>query len=89
MFIFRRKSFKLRRWGTNKPKVQPPRYKLFLLSWMAIYPLITVILFLFGQQLILLSLPLRTLISTGVLVYLMTFWVMPKLTKLFHRWLYA
>ena len=77
MFIFRRKSSKLRRWRANKLKVQPPRYKLFLLSWMAIYPLITVILFLFGQQLILLSLPLRTLISTGVLVYLMTFWLMP------------
>ena len=73
----------------RKNKVKPPRYKLFLLSWIAIYPLITVILFLFGQQLILLPLPLRTLILTGVLVYLMTFWVMPKLTKLFHRWLYA
>ncbi|MEL6461475.1 MAG: hypothetical protein AAFQ91_25115 [Cyanobacteria bacterium J06621_15] len=71
-----------------KQKNKPPKYKLFLLSWMGIYPLITIVLLLFGQQLILLPLPLRTLILTGILVYLMTFLVMPKLTKLFHRWLY-
>lgn len=57
---------------------RPPRYKLFLLTWLAIYPLITVILHFFGKYLILLPLPLRTLILTGVLVYLMTYWVMPK-----------
>ncbi|MGD1914360.1 MAG: hypothetical protein ACFB2X_27050 [Rivularia sp. (in: cyanobacteria)] len=87
MLISRGKSSKLRRWKTNKPKVQPPRYKLFLLTWLAIYPLITGILLLFGQQLSLLPLPLRTLILTGVLVYLMTFWVMPNLTKQFQTWL--
>lgn len=66
---------------------RPPRYKLFLLTWLAIYPLITAILHLFGRYLSLLPLPLRTLILTGVLVYLMTYWVMPKLMKLFRNWL--
>lgn len=89
MLISPRKSSNVKRWKTNKPKVQPPRYKLFLLTWLAIYPLITVILFLFGQYLNLLPLPLRTLILTGILVYLMTYWIMPNLTKLFQTWLKA
>jgi antibiotic biosynthesis monooxygenase (ABM) superfamily enzyme len=66
-----------------------PRYKLFLLAWLAIYPLITAILWLFGSFLALFPLPLRTLILTGALVYLMTYIVMPRLTKLFHRWLHS
>ncbi len=73
----------------NRAKTQPSRYKLFLLTWLAIYPLITGILFLFGNLLNLLPLPLRTLVLTGVLVYLMTYWLMPMLTKLFQRWLKA
>jgi uncharacterized protein len=67
---------------------KPPRYKMFVLTWLAIYPLITAILWLFGSFLALFPLPLRTLILTGGLVYLMTYVVMPMLTKLFHRWLY-
>lgn len=66
---------------------RPPRYKLFLLTWLAIYPLITLILHLFAQPLNLLPLPIRTLVLTGVLVYLMTYWVMPRLMKLFRNWL--
>jgi antibiotic biosynthesis monooxygenase (ABM) superfamily enzyme len=68
-------------------RATPPRYKMFLLTWLAIYPLITAILWLFGSFLALFPLPLRTLILTGALVYLMTYIVMPKLMKLFHRWL--
>lgn len=66
----------------------PPRYKLFLLSWLAIYPLVTGILLLFGNWLNTLPLLLRTLLLTGVLVYLMTYVVMPKLRQVFHTWLY-
>jgi antibiotic biosynthesis monooxygenase (ABM) superfamily enzyme len=65
-----------------------PRYKLFLLTWLAIYPLITLILYFFAKPLNLLPLPIRTLVLTVVLVYLMTYWVMPMLMKLFHSWLY-
>jgi antibiotic biosynthesis monooxygenase (ABM) superfamily enzyme len=68
-------------------RATPPRYKMFLLTWLAIYPLITAILWLFSSFLALFPLPLRTLILTGVLVYLMTYIVMPKLMKLFYRWL--
>lgn len=68
--------------------IKPPSYKVFLLSWLGIYPLITGIFLLFGTQLSLLPLPIRTLLLTGVLVYLMTYVVMPNLMKLFHNWLY-
>lgn len=67
---------------------KPPRYKVFLLTWLAIYPLITAIFLLFGKQLNLLPLPIRTLLLTLVLVYLMTYIVMPWLMKVFHSWLY-
>jgi hypothetical protein len=70
--------------GQNKP----PRYKVFLLTWLAIYPLITGIFLLFGKQLSLLPVPIRTLLLTGVLVYLMTYIVMPWLMAAFHNWLY-
>ncbi|MEM8830914.1 MAG: hypothetical protein AAGE96_16375 [Cyanobacteria bacterium P01_G01_bin.19] len=66
---------------------RPPRYKLFFLTWLAIYPLITIILHFFGEYLNLLPLPIRTLLLTGILVYLMTYWVMPMLMKLFRNWL--
>lgn len=66
---------------------RPTRYKLFLLTWLAIYPLITIIMYFFGKYLNLLPLAIRTLLLTGVLVYLMTYWVMPMLMRLFRNWL--
>lgn len=66
---------------------KPPRYKMFLLTWLAIYPLITTILLVFGSWLNAIPLLPRTLLLTGVLVYLMTYVVMPKMTKIFHQWL--
>jgi antibiotic biosynthesis monooxygenase (ABM) superfamily enzyme len=66
----------------------PPRYKIFLLTWLAIYPLITLIFWVFGPWLSALPLLLRTFLLTGVLVYLMTYLVMPKLMKVFQGWLY-
>ena len=72
---------------TVSPTV-PTRYKMFLLTWLAIYPLITVIFLLFGSWLSALPLLVRTFLLTGVLVYLMTYFVMPKLMQMFHGWLY-
>lgn len=69
--------------------VPPPRYKMALLTWLGIFPLITGILGLLGPIFLNgLPLVLRTLILTVVLVTLMTYVVMPWLTQLFSRWLY-
>jgi antibiotic biosynthesis monooxygenase (ABM) superfamily enzyme len=67
---------------------KPPRHKVFLLTWLAIYPLVTGMFLLFGKQLNLLPLPIRTLLLTFVLVYLMTYVIMPRLMIVFHGWLY-
>jgi hypothetical protein len=80
-----RKTFASRQ---TAPRTQPRRYKMFLLTWLAIYPLITGIYLVFGNLLSALPLLLRTLLLTGLLVYLMTYFLMPYLTKAFHKWLF-
>ena len=66
----------------------PPRHKMALVTWLAVYPLITAI-FLFGGPLLLqLPLPLRTLLMTVVMVPAMTYVIMPGMARLFRRWLY-
>jgi antibiotic biosynthesis monooxygenase (ABM) superfamily enzyme len=70
---------------TVKP---PPRYKMALITWLAIFPLISGINVLLGSFLNQLPLLIRTIILTVVLVILMTYVVMPRMTRLFSRWLY-
>ena len=81
----------LETWFTlpSKPgEPAPPRYKMALVTWLAVFPLITAILLLFGPLLSLLPMLLRTLVLTGVMVTLMTYIVMPRMTRLFSFWLY-
>ncbi|MDQ3849178.1 MAG: hypothetical protein M3296_00980 [Actinomycetota bacterium] len=59
-----------------------------MLTWLAIYPAITLVLWLFEPLGLLdLPLPLRTLILTAVLVPVMVFVLMPALTRLLRGWL--
>ena len=74
---------------TQRAIVPPPRYKIALLTWLGIFPPITVLLWLLGPVFLdRLHLVIRTLILTAVLVPLMTYVIMPWLTRLFARWLY-
>jgi antibiotic biosynthesis monooxygenase (ABM) superfamily enzyme len=66
----------------------PPTYKMAMVVWLAIFLLITVIQLLFGDLLQELPLVLRTFVMTAVTVPLMTFLVMPLLTRVFKNWLY-
>jgi antibiotic biosynthesis monooxygenase (ABM) superfamily enzyme len=59
-----------------------------VVTWLAVFPLITLILVLFGPLLGLLPMLLRTLVLTAVMVSLMTYVIMPRLTRLFSFWLY-
>lgn len=61
--------------------------KITALTWVGIYPLITLILWFFGENLSHIILPLRTLLLTLILVPLMTLLVMPFLRKIFGPWL--
>lgn len=78
--------------GEQKAKI-PVRWKQFLVTWSAIYPLVL------GVPLVLFPILrwahltanhyLDTLILTGIVVSLMVWVVMPRYTKLVHRWLFA
>ena len=58
------------------------------LSLLAIYPLILMVNLSVGPILAPLPLPLRALVTSALLVPLMTWVVMPRITRLFYGWLY-
>jgi antibiotic biosynthesis monooxygenase (ABM) superfamily enzyme len=58
-----------------------------LLTWAAAFPLLTAVNVLFGPQLAALPLPIRTFLLTGMLVSLLTFVIMPRLSEWCARWL--
>jgi antibiotic biosynthesis monooxygenase (ABM) superfamily enzyme len=81
----------LERWFTLpwKPDLPPPtRIKMVMLTVLAAYPLGYVIIVLLGPWLALLPMPLRALVMTVLTVGLLTWVVMPRMTRLFRFWLY-
>lgn len=69
--------------------VRPPaRWKMWLLSLGAIYPLLTVMVLVAQPLLQYLPLAVRFAVITPVLTALMTWIAMPVLSRLFARWLY-
>lgn len=70
----------------------PVRWKQFLVTWSAIFPLVLVTPFLVRPGLDVLGIAdnhlLTTLVVTGVVVFLMVYWVMPHYTGLIKRWLF-
>lgn len=66
----------------------PPRYKMAVVTWLAVFPLISAIFALLGPVLNQLPVLLRTLLLTVIMVSLMTYVVMPRMTRLFAFWLY-
>lgn len=68
--------------------VPPPRYKMAIVSWIAIYPLVIVILNVLAPFLSSLSIPARAAIITLIAIPSMTYVIMPRMTQLFSRWLY-
>ncbi|MFC6671980.1 antibiotic biosynthesis monooxygenase [Marinobacterium aestuariivivens] len=73
--------------GQN-PVKPPPKYKMAVVAWLAIFPLITLITWLLGPWLGQLPLIPRTLGMTVAVTLLMTYVLMPLLTKLLAFWLY-
>jgi hypothetical protein len=81
----------LETWFTLPEKrtvIPPSRYKMALITWLAIFPLISAINVVFGSFLNQLPLLVRIFILTVVLVILMTYVVMPRMSRLFAKWLY-
>ena len=66
----------------------PPRYKMVVVSWLAVFPLITTISTLLQDELNPLPIALRTLVVTAIAIPTMTYGIMPQMTRLFAWWLY-
>jgi uncharacterized protein len=66
----------------------PPRYKMAIVTWIAVFPLATAIFALTYPLLGELPTVIRTLVFTIIMVTLMTYVVMPRMTRLFSFWLY-
>ena len=71
----------------------PVRWKQFLVTWSAIFPLVLVIPLVVAMGLRQLGVPqnhyLDLLLSTGSVVWVMVYLVMPHYTKLIQRWLFT
>jgi antibiotic biosynthesis monooxygenase (ABM) superfamily enzyme len=65
----------------------PPRWKMWLVSIVAVYPLVLAFQALVVPTMAGLPLPLRSLMFPLVLLTLMTFVVMPVVTRVLRRWL--
>jgi antibiotic biosynthesis monooxygenase (ABM) superfamily enzyme len=59
-----------------------------VLTWVTIFPLITLVVVATAPLVGSLPLVARLAVTTGVTVPLMTWVVMPRVTRLLHRWLY-
>lgn len=66
----------------------PPPYKMALVTWITIFPLITLVVVVLGPLLGGLALVPSLAITTAVTVPIMTWLAMPLVTRLLHRWLY-
>ena len=73
--------------ASSRPAGAAPRYKLALLTWVAAYALITTFLSLLGPTIAGWPLALRTLVLSVTMVTMLTWLIMPRLTKLFRPWL--
>jgi len=72
----------------HNPVKPPPKYKMTLVSWLALYPTVTLIFFLFNDLLLKLPLLIRTLVVTAVVMILMSYVLMPRFTRWFAFWLF-
>ena len=66
----------------------PPRYKMMVISGLTIYVLINLINFLIVPLIVPLPPLLRSFVVTLLMVAIMTYIAMPRMTKLFAGWLY-
>lgn len=62
-------------------------HKKTFLTWVAIYPVITLIFVFFGDWLMLMPLALRTLVLALILVPLLSYVLLPFLFNYFDRWI--
>ena len=73
--------------GQN-PVQPPPKYKMTLVSWLALWPTVTLIFWLLGDVLVAIPLVPRIMMVTAVVMVLMSYVLMPRFTRWFAFWLF-
>jgi len=68
--------------------VPPAKWKMAVLTWLVIYPLILIFSTLAGMYLTFLHPFLRMLVVSMLLVSAMTYFIMPNVTKVFAKWIF-
>ncbi len=71
--------------GVPPPATAPARWKMALVTWLALLPQVIVLSLVIPAALPLL---LKVAVSTAIPVAMLTWLIMPRLTKLLYRWLY-
>lgn len=69
--------------------VPPPKYKMAVVIWLSIFPLSLLIHYFLLPFLTTLPVLAQIAIISVVMVGLMTYAIMPMMSKLFHRWLHC
>jgi antibiotic biosynthesis monooxygenase (ABM) superfamily enzyme len=69
--------------------VTPPKYKMAIISWLVVFPLIAIISTALGAFPTELHPLLKTFIITAISAPTMTYLFMPKMTQLFAKWLHS
>lgn len=80
----------LEAWFTQPqvPTTHPPlRWKMACVTWLGIFPTVSLLLAFVAPYLTTLPFLLRTAIITGLVVLVMTWGIMPRLAPLFRNWL--
>lgn len=67
----------------------PPRWKMALISMLAIYPLVNLLNIILTPLIAGLSPWVGGLVATPIIILLMTYLVMPFMTRIFSRWLFS
>jgi len=66
---------------------RPPRYKQALITWIGVYPTLTVTLAVLGPTMQSWPLPLRALLVSVVMVIALTWLILPLLMAVFGSWM--
>jgi len=67
----------------------PPRYKMTIILWLAVVAMINIVPPIIAPIVKILPPILRSVITSAVIVVLISYLIMPFLTKLFAKWLYS
>ncbi|HHP7231722.1 MAG TPA: antibiotic biosynthesis monooxygenase, partial [Xenococcaceae cyanobacterium] len=73
----------------NTVSLPPPKYKTAFVTWIGVFVCVSILGYVLAPYLIDLPYLLRQAIMTGLVVVLLAYIVMPRLTRLFYGWLHS